>query len=623
MKIITRILFLAALIAPLHVCLSQITSPDVTTLRSLSVSGVANGSPLQLLGYYSANDGGGGVLIWNSSSTAADDGGITFAPTGVATGRWIRQFSGAGNVRWFGAKGDGTTDDTSAIEAAILGAENQGAIYPNIVVYFPAGVYRVTAPGALSINGGNLTTGLSFRGDGMYNSIIRCSFASGGWLWDNAASGTHFQQTQFTDLGFEGMNPAAFTGFSSLPTNVGAFKMTRTSYAEQGFLFRNCRFDCFWKDFDFEGSDNASENKFFGCKFFRTAGTVYTINNPQSFNHEFYGCDFEENFNDIFLVTTGGAVKVYGGSVIMEPDGTSTDRWFYHQTGGPGQGALPVTFNGIRFEFRGNYANAANISNFIQTSVGFTQCVLEAQNSITKASFGTLGAYATMFFTQCQFMEAGGGTIQFLITTASIYGENGTISFDGCALPPDWSDRCILQSGVGNFSARNCYNSNIGAGAPNRADDFDANFGVTAPGQVATWSNAGGTLFSQGGYSNNHPHLKSAWLKVPTDYWTVSTDVGEHTLKLPANAIIVGIHVLKNAATSDGSTLTWVVGNNDKSIAHLTCPAINNNIAFQAHKNDYYYNVGTSTNDRTLRLYVSSGTPHGTLQGGFVLINYY
>ncbi len=70
------------------------------------------------------------------------------------------------NVRMFGAKGDGTTDDTVAIQAAITACASAGR-----ALHIPAGTYKITA---------SLTIGAKIKiyGDGNQASILSLSTAS-------------------------------------------------------------------------------------------------------------------------------------------------------------------------------------------------------------------------------------------------------------------------------------------------------------------------------------------------------------------------------------------------------------------------------------------------------------
>jgi hypothetical protein len=71
---------------------------------------------------------------------------LAFGAPRVAGAEPLPDYPGVLNVRKFGAKGDGKTDDTRAIRAAILAARSdQGKFFwPESIVYFPAGRYRVT-----------------------------------------------------------------------------------------------------------------------------------------------------------------------------------------------------------------------------------------------------------------------------------------------------------------------------------------------------------------------------------------------------------------------------------------------------------------------------------------------
>lgn len=70
-------------------------------------------------GYYSAGDGGGGNYWCDSSdTTSADNGGSIIVASDGA--RWKLLYNGKIHVNQFGAKGDGTADDTATLNACYL-----------------------------------------------------------------------------------------------------------------------------------------------------------------------------------------------------------------------------------------------------------------------------------------------------------------------------------------------------------------------------------------------------------------------------------------------------------------------------------------------------------------------
>lgn len=79
-----------------------------------------------------------------ADTTSADNGGTVIVDGSGR--RWKRLFTWPVNVLWFGAKGDGATDDTAAIQAAVNALPMTGG-----EVAFDVGVYAVSA--AITING--------------------------------------------------------------------------------------------------------------------------------------------------------------------------------------------------------------------------------------------------------------------------------------------------------------------------------------------------------------------------------------------------------------------------------------------------------------------------------------
>lgn len=129
----------------------------VDTLANLrGISGTQATNPVIVLGGHSSvapPDGGGGLFYWDHLSVETDNGGTIVRPTAIppgSPGRWTRMYSGALDVRWFGATGKGIADDQPALQAIVNYVVSVGGG----TIYFPAGTYRLDA--AIHVNGGGV-----------------------------------------------------------------------------------------------------------------------------------------------------------------------------------------------------------------------------------------------------------------------------------------------------------------------------------------------------------------------------------------------------------------------------------------------------------------------------------
>ncbi|MFC2148526.1 glycosyl hydrolase family 28-related protein [Bacteroidota bacterium] len=76
------------------------------------------------------NDGGGGIFQYHEAQSGINNGGT------IIDG-WVRQYTEALNAKWWGATGDGITDDQPAISAALHYAYDN-----NLDIFFPKGSYK-------------------------------------------------------------------------------------------------------------------------------------------------------------------------------------------------------------------------------------------------------------------------------------------------------------------------------------------------------------------------------------------------------------------------------------------------------------------------------------------------
>jgi hypothetical protein len=111
-------------------------------------------------GYYTPGDGGGGWFDWDADSTATMDNGVVIQVNAGGDGRYNRIVDGNVSPLWFGAKGDGTTDASSAMSYANTYADS---VNKSIVV--DGGTYLFATNPALTVP-------VIFSGDGMFKVTV-------------------------------------------------------------------------------------------------------------------------------------------------------------------------------------------------------------------------------------------------------------------------------------------------------------------------------------------------------------------------------------------------------------------------------------------------------------------
>ena len=117
---------------------------------------------------YIVASGIAGNFKYDSSDTTSTDNGGTIIVSSNGK-RWKRQYSGYISVFWFGAKGDGVTDDYQAIQAAIT-----VAFVNNIgTVMLPSGTFNVSKPLYLYGSDNYIRAGVRLVGAGVKATTIK------------------------------------------------------------------------------------------------------------------------------------------------------------------------------------------------------------------------------------------------------------------------------------------------------------------------------------------------------------------------------------------------------------------------------------------------------------------
>jgi hypothetical protein len=423
---------------------SQATSASTPLLSKLSdLRALSFSSPTQtalVAGYFAAGDPGGGLFALNGSdSTSADNGGTIIVD--VSGRRWYR--SGARNsvlnVMWFGAKGDGTTDDTAAIQAAITAAITVGG-----VVHAPPGKYVISGTG--------LSLSMTSLADNANNRVSIEGAGSGCTTFVYTGTGTclSIAGTSSVYADYFAVRGIRIENNGSISTQIGV-KLTSAAW----FGFDDVVIVGF--NYGFQGYDVLSA-LFTRCNIrFNTYGFTVQYQNESDPNAlTFTSCELGNNYT--YAAALGDATTATFNGCMIENNGTAGNAnsggvFISNENNAILNGCAAATFVGCYFEGNGGLADIHFLAG---GSEGNTSLVAVG------CTFNRISGTANQFVTNNITMGLGNvstSKAKLTVVGCSFNGYNSYV--------PDASRKYIEIASLGalwNFSdgcGSNTYGSNV------------------------------------------------------------------------------------------------------------------------------------------------------------------
>lgn len=345
------------------------------------------------------------------------------------------------NVRDFGAKGDyvrpqsnpevlGTgTDDSLAFKAAIqfilnntFRSSHWGHPTSYYSLFIPAGQYYITQPESLLPSTYTTPTlsGLRIYGDGAgagtTEIIYNPSTAGTALMSDN--NGFSFMTVE--NISFSSVGDL---GAGSFPALNNTFLKSYSNGEAQHITFRNCFWGGGWKYlWHLVGSNTNSEWSWYNCgvsggietAFYIPPGTgAETVKGSDQFvNYNFFGCNFEVSRGNYIRTDAGGAINIWGGSIINTSggvgDGTTNNTFFKLGLAATtaNQGAYKLLVQGVRFEMRGSSNTKVIESEWSFGTVTFIGCDMEVHSWV--------GGVSTQVYAVFDFAGEHGPVVQWI-----------------------------------------------------------------------------------------------------------------------------------------------------------------------------------------------------------------
>jgi hypothetical protein len=286
-------------------------------------------SNLDMNGYYVLNAG-------NTSLADADNIAYTFDDSAAEARTISDKLNEIVSVKDFGAAGDGVTDDTVAIQAALNAVKTFGGC-----LRFPSGKYIVSSGLTLDLTGFSSDAdvdGVDIIGDGDSNTSLEWVSATSGTILsiNGGVSGAQLHlHLRLIGLKFNGNGVG-----SGLSLNIGAFSFIERCY------FYTCVYGLSCTD--------VLSSRFIDCRFrFNTYGMQFSgataITNPNALS--FYGCHFGVNSNFGARFDQPSQISFFGGS--FEGNGGAASgavRCGIYINSAGNEGAVGLNCYGVYFE---------------------------------------------------------------------------------------------------------------------------------------------------------------------------------------------------------------------------------------------------------------------------------
>lgn len=146
---------------------SSLLVDNFTVTSMIADAALSLGDFVSTVGYFAVDAAGGNTYEIVAGGTGTDDGGTFIDLDNGLQAEGLFPL-GVLSVKQWGATGDGSTDDTAAIHAALIEAK----LRIRAKLYFPAGVYVLNS---VAVTGSVATRFLSIEGDGVGSTVILCT----------------------------------------------------------------------------------------------------------------------------------------------------------------------------------------------------------------------------------------------------------------------------------------------------------------------------------------------------------------------------------------------------------------------------------------------------------------